>query len=102
MPRNRFADVAPTTRNEPGFERLACAGPALLLLLGLGDPARAQAWTIPLNLSFGKTVILSGRPWKLSAEINYFVEQPDAFGPRWFFGVSLAPVIENPLSKLFQ
>jgi hypothetical protein len=62
----------------------------------------ANQWTIPLNFSFGKTVILSGRPWKLSAEINYFVEQPDAFGPRWFFGMSVAPVIENPLSRLLQ
>jgi hypothetical protein len=62
----------------------------------------ANQWTIPLNLSFGKTVIVGGRPWKLGAEINYYVEQPDAFGPRWMFGISIAPVIENPFSKLYQ
>ena len=59
-------------------------------------------WTLPLNLSFGKTVIWKGRPWKLGAEINYFVDQPDAFGPRWMFGINIAPVVENVFARMFQ
>ncbi|MGB5706218.1 MAG: hypothetical protein WBM41_05260 [Arenicellales bacterium] len=60
-------------------------------------------WTIPINFNAGKTVIrANGRPWKLSAEINYYVDQPDAFGPEWMIGFNIAPVIENPMTKWFK
>lgn len=59
-------------------------------------------WTLPLNLTVGKTVIWNGRPWKLSAEVNYFVEQPDAFGPDWMFGINIAPVVENVFARMFR
>ena len=59
-------------------------------------------WTIPVNFNFGKTVIRNGRPWKLSAEINYYVEQSDAFGPEWMIGINIAPVIENPMANWFK
>ena len=62
----------------------------------------SDQWSIPLNFTFGKTVIWSGRPWKLSAEINYFVESSDEFGPEWFIGFNVAPVVESVLAKLFQ
>lgn len=59
-------------------------------------------WTLPLNLTFGKTVIWNGRPWKLGAEINYYVDQADAFGPRWMFGINVAPVVENVFAKMLR
>ncbi|MEM1084280.1 MAG: hypothetical protein AAGI48_09165 [Verrucomicrobiota bacterium] len=59
-------------------------------------------WTVPLNLTFGKTVILGGKPWKLSAEVNYYVEEPDTFGPEWMVGLNITPVVENALAKWFQ
>ena len=59
-------------------------------------------WTIPLNFTFGKTVIWSGRPWKLSMEMNYFVEKADSFGPEWFIGFNVAPVVENVLASWFK
>lgn len=59
-------------------------------------------WSIPLNLTFGKTVIIGGRPWKFAMEINYFVEQPDAFGPEWFIGFNVTPVVENALANWFK
>jgi hypothetical protein len=62
----------------------------------------AEDWTVPLNITFGKTMILSGRPWKLSVEVNYFVEQPDAFGPQWLISFNVAPVVENVLANLFK
>lgn len=55
----------------------------------------AEEWSIPLNVTVGKTVILNGRPWKIGIEINYFVQHADVFGPEWFFGVNIAPVVEN-------
>jgi hypothetical protein len=61
-----------------------------------------EEWTVPLNFSFGRTVIWNGRAWKLSAEINYFVESPDEFGPDWLIGVNVAPVVDNVLAKWFQ
>ncbi|MEP0200836.1 MAG: hypothetical protein ABJ084_03375 [Halioglobus sp.] len=58
-------------------------------------------WTLPVNLSVGKTVLFGGRPWKMSAEINYYTEQADAFGPEWMFGINVAPVVENVFAKYF-
>jgi hypothetical protein len=62
----------------------------------------SDQWTIPLNVQLGKTVIWGGRPWKLSTEINYFVEQSDAFGPEWMIGFNVAPVVENVLASWFK
>jgi hypothetical protein len=58
--------------------------------------------TIPINLNAGKTVILAGRPWKLGAEINYFVDSPDAFAQEWFIGFNISPVVENGLVEWFK
>jgi hypothetical protein len=62
----------------------------------------SDQWTIPINFTFGKTVIWNGRPWKLSAELNYFVEKSDSFGPEWFVGFNVAPVVENVLAGWFK
>ena len=59
-------------------------------------------WTIPLNFTLGKTVIVGGRPWKLGIELNYYVDQSDAFGPDWFIGVNAGPVVENVLARWFD
>ena len=60
-----------------------------------------EQWTVPINVSGGKTVVWNGRPWKLSAEINYYVEKPDAFSPEWMIGFNFAPVVKNGLMKWF-
>jgi hypothetical protein len=62
----------------------------------------SDQWTVPLNFTFGKTVIWNSRPWKLSAEINYYVEQADSFGPQWFIGINVAPVVENVMANWFK
>ena len=59
-------------------------------------------WTLPINFIFGKTVIWNGRPWKVGAEINYYVDQPDAFGPEWMFGINISPVVENVFASWFN
>jgi hypothetical protein len=61
----------------------------------------SEQWTVPLQINAGKTVVWGGRPWKLSAEVNYYVEKADAFGPEWMFSFNIAPVVKNGLASLF-
>jgi len=56
---------------------------------------KTHDWTIPLNLTVGRTVMLGKTPLKLQLEINYYVEKPDAFGPEWMIGFSVTPVVKN-------
>ena len=61
----------------------------------------SEQWTVPLQVNAGKTVVWNGRPWKLSAEVNYYVEKADGFGPEWMIGFNIAPVVNNGLASLF-
>ncbi|MCP4259966.1 MAG: hypothetical protein GY774_21000 [Planctomycetes bacterium] len=61
-----------------------------------------EEWTVPLNFTFGKTVIMGGRAWKFAVEFNYYLEQPDAFGPEWMIGFNISPVVENVMAKWFK
>ena len=59
-------------------------------------------WTVPLNFNVGRIVIAGGRPWKIGMEVNYYVEQPDVFGPEWFIGFNVAPVVKNIFAEWFN
>jgi hypothetical protein len=61
-----------------------------------------EEWTVPVNLTVSKTIAIGGRPWKIGGEINYYVEQPDAFGPEWMISFSIAPVVKNALAEWFE
>jgi hypothetical protein len=61
----------------------------------------AEQWTVPLQINSGKTIVIGGRPWKLSAELNYYVEKADTFGPQWLLSFNIAPVVKNVLAKWF-
>jgi len=61
-----------------------------------------QALTLPLGLGVAKTTKLGGRPWKFSFQVQYFVEQPDAFGPEWLLKFTITPVLQNRLTSLFK
>ena len=61
----------------------------------------AEQWTVPLQINAGKTVVIGDRPWKLSVELNYYVEKSDDFGPEWLLGVNFAPVVKNGLAGWF-
>jgi len=58
-----------------------------------------EEWTIPLNLTASKTVMFKSTPVKLELEINYYVEQPDAFGPEWMIGFNITPVVPNIIDR---
>ena len=62
----------------------------------------SDEWTVPLNFTFGKTVMIGKTPWKIGGEINYYVEQPDAFGPEWMIGIKFSPVVENVMANWFK
>jgi hypothetical protein len=55
----------------------------------------SNQWTIPINLTVGKTVKFGNTPVKLQAEINYYVEKPDTFGSEWMIGFNITPVVNN-------
>lgn len=50
-----------------------------------------EDWTLPLATGLSKTAFLGGIPWKFAGQIWYFVEAPDAFGPKWQLSFSVAP-----------
>jgi hypothetical protein len=56
---------------------------------------KAEEWTVPLNLDVSKTVKWGNTPVKLEVELNYYVEQPDPFGPEWMVGFNVTPVVPN-------
>lgn len=62
----------------------------------------SEQWTVPLQINAGKTVVMKGRPWKLSAELNYYVEKADAFGPEWMLSLNIAPVVKNGMASWFK
>ncbi len=56
-------------------------------------------WTIPLNLTASKTVLFGKIPIKFELEANYYIEQPDLFGPEWMIGFNITPVVHNIIEK---
>lgn len=61
-----------------------------------------QALTLPVGLGLAKTMKFGGKPWKFQAQVQYFVEQPDAFGPEWLLKFTISPVVQNKLAGLFK
>jgi hypothetical protein len=62
----------------------------------------SEQWTVPLNLTIGKTIIRNGRPWKLGMELNYYIENSDAFGEEWNISFNVAPVVKNMFAEWFK
>jgi len=55
-------------------------------------------WTIPLQFSVRKTVAVGKTPVQIELEINYYIDQPDAFGPQWMVGLNITPVVDNVIN----
>jgi len=56
---------------------------------------KSEEWTVPLNFAVSKTVMFGKMPVKLELEANYYIEQPDLFGPEWMIGFNITPVVPN-------
>jgi len=63
---------------------------------------RTEEWTVPLNLTISKTVMICGKPWQFEIEVNYYVDQPDAFGPEWMIGLNVSPIVNNFIANLIK
>lgn len=59
-------------------------------------------WTLPLNINVGKTVQWNNRPWKLSVELDYYVEKSEDFGPDWQLTFRISPVVKNVMADWFN
>lgn len=59
-------------------------------------------WTVPVNLTVGRTIVLGKTPIRIGFEVNYYVETPETFGPEWMIGLNVSPVVENVLAGLFK
>ena len=84
-----------TTSIQPIFKFLPGGGWAVGSLPIMTYDWENKDWTIPLNLDVSKTVMWGKMPVKLELELNYYVEQPDPFGPEWMIGVNITPVVPN-------
>ena len=60
---------------------------------------QADEWTIPLQLAVSKTTKIGKMPLKLELEVNYYVDQPDVFGPQWMVGFNVTPVVPNVIDS---
>ncbi len=52
--------------------------------------------TIPVGLGITKTTRVGKRPFKLRAEVQYSLIQPDDLGTEWNFRLQITPVVPNP------
>jgi hypothetical protein len=84
-----------TTSIQPIFKYLPGGGWAVGSLPIMTYDWITDDWTIPLQLDVSKTVKWGNTPVKLELEINYYVEQPDPFGPEWMIGFNITPVVPN-------
>ena len=61
-----------------------------------------REWSIPINLTVEWTVKMGKPPVKLELEVNYNVEQYNAFGAKWMLGFNITPVVPNVIDNWFH
>ena len=84
-----------TTQIQPFLKYLPGGGWAVGSLPIMKYDWENDDWTIPLNLTVSKTLAWGKTPIKVELEVNYFVDQPDAFGEEWMVGLNITPVVPN-------
>jgi len=84
-----------TTQIEPVFKLTPGGGWTVGTLPIMSYDWENEEWTVPINLTVSKTIIFGKTPWKFELDANYYVEQPDAFGPEWMIGFNITPVVPN-------
>jgi len=84
-----------TTQIQPFLKYLPGGGWAVGSLPIMAYDWKGKEWTIPLNLTVSKTVKWGNTPVKLELDMNYYVDQPSAFGPQWMIGLNITPVVPN-------
>ncbi len=71
--------------------------------IGFGPNIRANwkadkenRWTVPVGIGGDVLVKAGPLPVKLGAELYYYVEKPDDFGPEWQLRIMVSPVLPAP------
>ena len=59
----------------------------------------SDKYTIPVGIGFDTMLMLGPLPAKWGVEAQYYVNQPDAFGPEWNFRVFFVPIVPNPFKR---
>jgi hypothetical protein len=60
---------------------------------------KGEQWTVPLNLTVSKTTRIGKTPVNFEVEVNYYVDQPDAFGPEWMIALNITPIVPNVINN---
>ncbi|MBA4419411.1 MAG: hypothetical protein C0392_16125 [Syntrophus sp. (in: bacteria)] len=86
--------------------------PFVTLLLGEGwavgtNPSlvynwNQSQWTLPLELVVSKTVRIGKTPVRLGFTFDYYIKQPDNFGPKLMIGFNITPVVKNIIAEVLQ
>lgn len=59
----------------------------------------SEEWTVPLEVYVSKTTMLGKMPIKYELQVDYYIEQPDAFGPEWLVSFNIIPIVPNFIEK---
>lgn len=52
--------------------------------------------TLPIGLGPFRTVMVGKTPFKIGIQFNYYVAQPDPFGPKWGMRFNVTPRLKRP------
>ena len=58
-----------------------------------------EAWTVPIGLGYQNVTKVGNTAIKYGLEFQYFIEQPDEFGPKWAARILFVPVIQSPFHR---
>ena len=58
-----------------------------------------EEWTVPLQLLASRTVKIGKTPVNFEIELDYYVKQPDAFGPEAMLALNITPVVPNIINN---
>jgi hypothetical protein len=56
-------------------------------------------WTVPLQLLASRTIKIGSIPVNFEIELDYYVNQPDAFGPEAMLALNITPVVPNIINN---
>ena len=58
-----------------------------------------NALSVPIGFGYQNLTVINGVPIKYGLELQYYVVQPDDFGPQWNLRFIFVPVVQSPMHK---
>lgn len=59
----------------------------------------SDKYTVPVGIGFDTMAMIGPLPVKWGVEMQYYVNQPDAFGPDWNLRLFFVPIVPNPFKR---